>query len=230
MHLALRLQLSWLGIPVAMLLSGEFVTGAVGYALRPSLNIQRLVRATSPGFVILHKLENQNMDIETAKDGFRQLARTDATLKSHINPQGRTYLQELVHHGPWGCCGLERESQFKIMKFFVEDLRISTGMETPESVFSSPILGRNLWGADRRVCRFLYDSAKWADLSCHLEIIDCLTQLGHSFDNTDEPLFASWPKPAIPDEMFDNPPVEAIDPFYIESFALIASQNPGMRY
>jgi hypothetical protein len=128
--------LSWLGIPVAILISGELVTGTAGYSLRPSLQIHRVVGEKSLGFNIMLRLEWDDLDAEAAKDLFQQLYRSDSTFKTHINPQGRTYLQELVHYGPWGQYGHRSEEQLEMLKFFVQELGITAGMDNAEFVSS----------------------------------------------------------------------------------------------
>lgn len=133
-HFALRIQLSWLGIPVAVLLSGEFVTGTAGYALRPSLQINKIVKATSPGFEILFMLDEHDLDIEKAKDRFRELFRSDSAVRTHVNPAGRTYLQELVYYGPWGQYGNKSGKQLEMLRFFLQELQITAGLDTNEYV------------------------------------------------------------------------------------------------
>lgn len=133
----LRVQLLWLGIPVAVQLGGEFITGAAGYALRPSLQVHAVVRATSPGFEVLFRLEQGELDTETAKEKFRQLYRSDSTLRTHVNPVGQTYAQELVHYGPWGVHGYQSQKQLEMIEFFVQELNMGAGMDTDECATAS---------------------------------------------------------------------------------------------
>ncbi|KAK3384029.1 hypothetical protein B0T24DRAFT_715818 [Lasiosphaeria ovina] len=206
-QLALRVHMSWLGIPVAVLLGGELVTGTAGYALRPSLQVRRLVRATSPGFEIFFRLEEDKIGTEVDKDSFRKLYRSDSTLKTHVNPKGHTYLQELVHYGPWGEYGHRNERQLEMIEFLVQELQITAGMDTDE---------------------FMYDVAKWSSEGCHLDVIKHLVRIGHGFEDADEPRFALWPIPglATPYDLFGEPVPRAVDPFYIEFLMHITSQNP----
>ena len=60
-----------------------------------------------------------------------------------------------------------------------------------------------------------------------------LLEIGHDFDHHDEPIFGLWPEPILPqeapDEMYGQAPFPAVDPFYVESIALIASNHPGTQ-
>ncbi|KAK0753014.1 hypothetical protein B0T18DRAFT_385150 [Schizothecium vesticola] len=85
---------------------GEFVTGAAGYSLRTALQIQRLVKATSKGFEILHRLRYFNTTMEEAKTAFKRLHASDPALNTHVN--------------------------FEIIRFLVEELGVRNGMETPQ--------------------------------------------------------------------------------------------------
>lgn len=77
----------------------------------------------------------------------------------------------------------------------------------------------------------MYDAAGWSSDGCHLKIIELLVQIGHSFEEADESLFASWPNPSLPQaapmEMYGEPAFQAVDPFYVESLVLITSENRG---
>lgn len=50
-----------------MLIGGEVITGTAGYSLTPTLQISHVVRATSSGFEILRRLEEEGIDIGEAK-------------------------------------------------------------------------------------------------------------------------------------------------------------------
>jgi hypothetical protein len=130
-----QIQLSRLGIPVSMVVGGEFITGVAGMSIKPAFGpVQRVVRATSIGFRTLAKLENGNIDVQEAKETFRQLHRSDSSFQWHVNPQGRTYLQELVRGGPWGQYGHQFDLQLDLLALFVKEFQNTSGIDTSESV------------------------------------------------------------------------------------------------
>lgn len=134
-HFSIRIQLSRLGIPLSMCVGGEFITGLAGMSIKPVIGrLQQVVKATSMGFRTLAMLENGYIDVQVAKETLRQLHRSDSTFQSHINPQGRTYLQELVRGGPWGNYGHEFNLQLELLALFVDEFQNTSGIDTPESV------------------------------------------------------------------------------------------------
>ncbi|GAB1320001.1 hypothetical protein MFIFM68171_10211 [Madurella fahalii] len=208
---SVQIQLSWLGIPISMVVGGEIITGAAGFSIKPVLGgVQRVVKATSMGFRTLVRLEHDDIDIQEAKETLRQLYRSDPTFKTHVNPQGRTYLQELVRCGPWGEYGHRNDLQLELLTLFVDEFRVKSGIDTPE---------------------FILEVAGWGCESAHLVIVDTLVRLGQSFEDTDDPLFTTWPEPCTPRsgpwEMYGAPNFEAQDPFYIGFVARIVDLNEG---
>lgn len=138
---SIRMHLSRLGIPVCMVVGGELITGVAGMSLKPLFGpVQRVVRATSIGFRTLARLENGDIDMQEAKETLRQLHRSDPTFGLHVNPRGRTYLQELVRGGPWGDYGHQLDLQLELLDFFVGELQNTSGIDTSESVQKEPFL------------------------------------------------------------------------------------------
>lgn len=227
--LGLQIQISLVGISAAFRLQGEFVTGAAGYSLRTALRIQRLVKATSKGFEILHQLRYFNTTIEEAKTAFKRLHASDPALNTHVNARGQTYLSELVRHGGWGDYGRQTENQLEIIRFLVEELGVRNGMETPQYV-SLTVFPAERRGNHLTIARFLYKIADFGD-NQHLEAIDFFLKIGHDFENCDDPRFELWPEPAVsllaPPERYGGCIMPAVDPFYVEAIALIASKSPG---
>jgi len=126
-QLSVCVQLLWLGIPFALSVGGEFITGTSGYSLRPSLQIQRVVENTSLGLEALERLRHwcflipifeegtRNYAVKDAKITFRELHRSDPTFRTHVNSQGHTYLQELIHWGAWDCDAFRFSGQLEIL-------------------------------------------------------------------------------------------------------------------
>jgi hypothetical protein len=111
------------------------------YSLRPALSVQRVVRYTSPGFETLWLFKQGYISLPEAQGRFRELAKCDGTLKHHINPGGRNYVQvktqphlvwgpdylilqqELLSNGP--AVGQCQESQFELLRSLVCELGMS---------------------------------------------------------------------------------------------------------
>lgn len=130
---SIRIQLSHLGIPLSMVVGGEFITGVAGLSIKPLIGrVQRVVKATSIGFRTLARLENGDIDVQQAKETLTQLYRSDPTFQSHVNPAGRTYLQELVRGGPWGEYGHQSELQLELLALFVAEFQNTSGIDTSE--------------------------------------------------------------------------------------------------
>ncbi|KAK4452499.1 hypothetical protein QBC34DRAFT_397718 [Podospora aff. communis PSN243] len=206
---SMRIQLSRLGIPVSMVVGGEFITGVAGMSIKPVFGcMRRVVKATSAGFRTLARLENGDMDVDEAKETFGQLHRSDPTFQLHVNPQGRTYLQELIRGGPWGEYGHQFDLQLDLLALFVKDFHNTSGINTSE---------------------FMLEAAGWGSESAHWAIVDKLVSLGESFDDLDDPLFNEWPEPCVPRlspfEMYGQPSLEAHDPFYLDFIARIVERN-----
>jgi len=92
-RLQFRAALSQLGIPWAVIL-GVNLTQEVGkFTLCTAIQLQRVVRYTSPGFEILWKLSEEELGWGDAEAQFRELYRMDPTFCSQVNPSGRGYLE-----------------------------------------------------------------------------------------------------------------------------------------
>jgi hypothetical protein len=118
-----------------MVVGGEFITGVAGMSIKPLFGrVQRVVKATSIGFRTLAMLKHSDIDLQEAKDTLRQLHRSDPTFQLHVNPQGRTYLQELVKGGPWGEYGHQFDLQLELLGLFVEEFQNTSDINTSESV------------------------------------------------------------------------------------------------
>lgn len=94
----LRLALTWLNIPLAVTASFAFTRKNGRYDLRPALAIQHVVRNTSPGFEALFLCRFSHISVEEGKRRLRDLYRSDANFKHHVNPAGESYLRVRPSH------------------------------------------------------------------------------------------------------------------------------------
>jgi hypothetical protein len=73
---------------------GVDLTLEVGkFTLWPALQLQRVVKYTSPGFEILWKFSWELLGWDDAAAQFRELYRMDPTFCSQVDPSGRGYLE-----------------------------------------------------------------------------------------------------------------------------------------
>lgn len=91
-RLQFRAALSQLGIPWAVILGVDLTLEIGKFTLCPALQLQRVVKYTSPGFEILWKLSEHKMSWDDAGAQFRELYRMDPAFCSHVDPSGRGYL------------------------------------------------------------------------------------------------------------------------------------------
>jgi hypothetical protein len=88
-----RIALSQMGISWAVILGLDLTFEMGKFALRPGLQLERVVKYTSPGFETLWKLSKGKLSWDDAQARFRELHRTDGTLCSQVDPEGHGYLQ-----------------------------------------------------------------------------------------------------------------------------------------
>jgi len=92
-RLQFRAAFSQLGIPWAVILGVDLTQEVGKFTLCTALQLQRVVRYTSPGFEILWKLSEEELGWGDAEAQFRELYRMDPTFCSHVDPSGRGYLE-----------------------------------------------------------------------------------------------------------------------------------------
>lgn len=88
-----RLALSQLGLPFAALISLDVTVERGKLSLKPSLQLERIVRFTSPGFKALFEWRNYIIGLEECKDSLIKLYREDPQMINHVNPKGVGYLE-----------------------------------------------------------------------------------------------------------------------------------------
>ena len=89
----LRVALSQLGIPWSVTIGLRFLAGIGSFSIQPALQVERVVKYTSPGFEIIWRLQHQLITADDACISFRLLAREDPTLKLHVDPSGSSYVE-----------------------------------------------------------------------------------------------------------------------------------------
>jgi hypothetical protein len=88
-----RAALSQIGIPWAVILGLDLTFEMGKFTLRPGLQLERVVKYTSPGFETLWKLSEAKLSWDDAQARFRELHHTDPTFCSQVDPSGHGYLQ-----------------------------------------------------------------------------------------------------------------------------------------
>ena len=88
-----RAALSQMGISWAVILGLDLTFEMGKFILRPGLQLERVVKYTSPGFEALWKLSEAKLSWNDAQARFRELHHTDPTFCSQVDPSGHGYLQ-----------------------------------------------------------------------------------------------------------------------------------------
>lgn len=89
----LALSFSNFGIPWSSIMSLQVATALGKVHIRPSLELQRTVKYTSPGFAVIWGLERDLITFEEACNELRKLAREDPSFRTHVNPSGESYIE-----------------------------------------------------------------------------------------------------------------------------------------
>ncbi|CEL00650.1 hypothetical protein ASPCAL00248 [Aspergillus calidoustus] len=194
----LKFALTRYGVPFMVSTSLEFLWGAGKYSLRPALSLERVVNYTSPGFEALWHFANGNLSVLDTQQQFRELARCDPSLKDHIHPGGRNYVQELLYYGPGN-----QEAQFQLLRFFVCEL------------------GMSLENLDQK---FLVRCAEWIGEGCHLNLLEAILEYGFDPSCSDSPVYQDWPAVCSPNWRCEE---YTPDPFFIEYLAILGDACPG---
>ncbi|KAM5522492.1 hypothetical protein FOXYSP1_16383 [Fusarium oxysporum f. sp. phaseoli] len=187
-----RLALSQLGIRWATVVQFYIVTTSGRYSLRPSIEVERVVPYTSPGFEILWKLRNRMISFEDGREELVHLRRTDPTFPDHVDPSGKSYIENLLMTpARWP---VEREYRYKLLELFMGEFGMTRGTENSS---------------------FLSDCAHWIGEAPHLELLEILLDLGFNAAEID---IHHWPEPCSPDWFA---PDIAADPFFVEYLRLL---------
>ncbi|KAJ0416246.1 hypothetical protein BJY00DRAFT_317017 [Aspergillus carlsbadensis] len=197
---SLQFALSKYGVPFKVHTTLEFIAQAGMYSLRPALSVERVVRYTSSGFESLWLFKQGYISLSDAQERFRELAKCDGSLKYHINPGGRNYVQELLS-GP--AVGQHQQNQFELLRSLVCEL------------------GMKLDYLDQK---FLVRCARWIGEGWHIYLLE--TILEHGFDPgcSDSPIYEEWPSTCSPSWSSEE---VTPDPFFIEYLAILTKACPG---
>lgn len=90
---AFSFALSQLGISWSAMIQFHVISASGRLSLRPSLEVERIVPYTHPGFETLWRCENQMITFEEARDKLVELHHSDPTFKTHVNPEGKSYIE-----------------------------------------------------------------------------------------------------------------------------------------
>ncbi|KAK5656878.1 hypothetical protein OQA88_4428 [Cercophora sp. LCS_1] len=165
-QLSIRMHFLRLGIPLGVIVGGEITTGTAGYSIRPALRTQRIVRATSVGFAAIRKLAAGMITVEEAKHEFLQLHRSDHTLRMHVGPSGRTYLQELAIMTNTRWYKRNESDQTDLLRYLVQEINLDQGINTAE--FLQSAMNRDY---------FVQETS----------LLDTVLELGYSFQGVEIP-------------------------------------------
>ena len=92
-RLEFRTTLSPFGISWALILGLDLTIEIGKCCLLPALQVQRVVKYTSPGFVTLWKLSENILSWDEAEAQFRGLYQSDPTFTNQVDPSGCSYLE-----------------------------------------------------------------------------------------------------------------------------------------
>ncbi|KAL3468596.1 hypothetical protein BJX64DRAFT_295762 [Aspergillus heterothallicus] len=198
---SLQSALSRYGIPFKVCAGLEIIAGAGTYSLKPALRVDSVVRYTSPGFETIWRFKQGCITLSEAQDTFRELAKSGRSLKSHINPGGRNYVQELLCTGP--AFGQHQDDQFKLLKFLVREI------------------GINLATLDQK---FLVCCVKWIGESCHITLLETILEYGFDPSCNNSPVYEEWPSTCSPSWISEQC---TPDPFFVEYLAMLSEACPG---
>ncbi|KAI8724211.1 hypothetical protein NCS52_00278800 [Fusarium sp. LHS14.1] len=144
----LRVALSQLGIPWSVTMGLHFLAGIGRFNIQPALQVERVVKYTSPGFEIIWRLKHGLIKVDEACIAFRLLAREDPTLKLHVDPSGSSATPLMY------AVGYDEIDAAKILIRAGADPFVRGG-----SGFANLLIARANWDFMMRFFRFLDDEA-----------------------------------------------------------------------
>ncbi|PMD37920.1 ankyrin [Hyaloscypha variabilis F] len=197
----LSFALSQLGIPWSAIIQFHVLAEPGKFLFRPAFEMERIVRYTSPGFEALWRCQNNLITVEEARDRLTDLYRSDPTFKNHVNPSGKSYIEELLR-APWrGPVNVSK--QYKLLELFMREFGMTRGTEST---------------------RFLACCADWIGGGPHLELLDVLLSFGFDPTLIDSPHVQDWPEPYTPNRIVKE---LAPDPFFVDYQSRLLRDNQG---
>ncbi|KAL3294526.1 Ankyrin repeat-containing protein [Colletotrichum asianum] len=165
-----RLALTQLGIHRSVVIKVHFLSGLGSFSPSFSLQTDCTVPYTSPGFEVIWRCQNGMIKYEDARSRLIHLYQSDPSFRYHVNPAGKSYIEELVRC-PWG--GFATRRQLGLLQLLMGDLGMVQGSMHP---------------------RFLTRCAKWIGEGPHLHLLETL--IGLDFD-AGEVEVQAWPEPCF---------------------------------
>ncbi|RSL65972.1 hypothetical protein CEP51_012909 [Fusarium floridanum] len=178
----LRVALSQLGIPWSVTMGLRLLAGVRGYTIQPALQVERVVKYTSPGFEIIWRLQYQLIKADEACMAFRKLAREDPSLNLHVDPSGSSYIDTLLEY-PWGSTGTgsttdsrrRLDDQLSLLQVLMSELEVTRGRESKS---------------------FLIKCAKGSKVNAHVALLETALKSGFDPTTIDSPIPSEWSKPS----------------------------------
>ncbi|RSL56181.1 hypothetical protein CEP54_008989 [Fusarium duplospermum] len=202
----LRVALSQLGIPWSVTMGLRLLAGVGSYTIQPALQVERVVKYTSPGFEIIWRLENQLIKADEACMAFQKLAREDPSLNLHVDPSGSSYIETLLEK-PWGATGTgsttdsrrQLNDQLSLLHVLMSELEVTRG-------------GENI--------SFLIKCAKGYKVNAHVALLKTALESGFDPTTIDSPIFSEWSEP-----MWYTVWME--DPLFLQFLTLLCKNDQG---
>jgi hypothetical protein len=85
--------LTRIGVPFAITASLEVLLVSAKISISPSLAVERIVKYTSPDFVLLWKCQSGQIQWTEAREEFEDIVRSGKTSMDDVNPGGRSLLE-----------------------------------------------------------------------------------------------------------------------------------------
>ncbi|KAI0839534.1 hypothetical protein F5Y06DRAFT_265649 [Hypoxylon sp. FL0890] len=198
-RISLRLAFTQMGLPWAITLGLDMAVEAGKYSIGPTLETERIVRYTSPGFKLLWELKAYHISRVDAIQGFRELWRKDPNMVYHVNPAGRGYIEELVSTPTFGPA---LGDYLDLLDLFTREFNMRLGLDS---------------------LKLLYKSVSWIGEAPHLYLLGALLESGLDPMDLPSPHWKQWPKPCSPDWAA---PEETPDPFFLEYISKLVNRAP----
>ncbi|RMJ15235.1 hypothetical protein CDV36_005102 [Fusarium kuroshium] len=202
----LRVALSQLGIPWSVTMGLRLLAGVGSYTIQPALQVERVVKYTSPGFEIIWRLENELIKVDEACMAFRKLARVDPSLNLHVDPSGSSYIDTLLKD-TWGSVGRgsttdnrrRSDDQLSLLQVLMSELEVTRGRDSK---------------------RFLINCAKKSEANAHIALLETALESGFDPTTIDSPISSELSHPRL-GMMWGQ------DPLLLQFLTLLCKNNQG---
>ncbi|KAK8875182.1 26S proteasome non-ATPase regulatory subunit 10 [Apiospora arundinis] len=195
---SIRVALSQLGLPWAFTLGFHFQSERADYSLYPSLGGQTIVRYTSPGFKLLFDIVHDEVELVEGLKQFTELWRRDPGMGNHVNPGGRTYVEELLYYP---VRGWQFESVIALLDLFIKQFKMTR---------------------DLSEISLLYSCAHGIGEGPHMAIFQELIDLGFDSSDIASPELKKWPTPCDPNWISE---ACTPDPFFTEMLSILVASD-----